>query len=159
MKKIIFLLFYIVIIIIYSCENKIGNVNNDIHELNKLIKLDLPLENCTFEYSKLGDEKSRLDIGPNDYGLIAVLKINDKYFEDLVKQIKIERIGSRYLDEKHIKEWFPPYLKGNFEKEGDFYFLKDIYSIEPFVLKNSSLSNGFCFIGNNNTILIFMYTS
>jgi hypothetical protein len=159
-----FLLGIIILIGLTSCNHKkeeVVKTNDNVSELKKYIDMNnIPIDNCIFEFSKRGVEKSRTEIGISDYQLIALLKYSQNNFNEVVKKIKKQKkYDNVYLNKGQIRTWFPDSLIRSFKNEEGYYYLDNSYSPDIYILKGKSVfKNGFCFIGNNKNILIYLYT-
>lgn len=152
--KIIIMIFFI------SCDNKkeLITTSTDLGKLSKLINLRYAPHSTIYEFSPLGIENPRTDIGQRDYKLIALLNYDEEDFKKISAKLKENKIGERFLDSTQVKKWFPEDLKSGFKKEGNFFLLNNIYSADLFISEKSFFKYGFSYIGDNNKILLYMNT-
>jgi hypothetical protein len=161
-----FLLGILILIGFVSCNHKKEEptptkTSSDLNELKKYIDVDnVPIDSCIFEFSKKGIKNPRTEIGLSDYQLIAVLKYSQGNFNEIVKKIsENKKYDNIFLNEDQIRTWFPDSFMQSLKNEDGYYHLDNSYPPDFYILKENSMFNtGFCFIGNNETILIYLHT-
>lgn len=149
---------------ISSCnikENRMEIENNSIDELKQKINLEgiNPLS-VKFTINELEHNKGR-EIGPNDYNLVAVLKLSKPDWENLKENYSKNKpdINSEiYLDEDFIKKWFSDSVKNSFFLEDGYYRIRPkVYFPDRFL--KSPFVGGMLFFTTDNQIFIFMHTT
>jgi len=165
MKK--FLCKILILVCVVSCNNtkkdinmKDNHISHNQEELKKYINVNTNIKKCIFEFSMRNINKSRISVGPNDYQLFAVLNYEKKDFIKTVEAIQeYNKLDNVYLDADKIPKWFPDDLVDSFIKEGEYYHLVNSYEPNLFLSnRNTLFKKGFCYIGNNEIILLYFYT-
>ncbi|MFP9113535.1 hypothetical protein ACLI1A_06315 [Flavobacterium sp. RHBU_3] len=139
-----------------SCSDKQPEVRTDAVVLGRLINLPVKPVSVLWVSQKVV-ENPRVDLGPTDYYINAVIKLDDADFEKVKQQCSTEPYSETQLDKSFMKPWFPQSVKDCFKDKGD-YLRVPITWADPKIFIKSPLLQGFCFFTNNNEVFVHLYT-
>jgi hypothetical protein len=111
---------------IYACgvskDEQQETVETDIQMLGNFINLDsISPTSVKWIHGRMGNP-SRLELGPTDYYVIAIITLSESDFKKLKGQYHSEEnIQSKiHLKKDYIRDWFSPTVKACFQGEGEY---------------------------------------
>jgi len=138
-----------------SCSKKESEVHTDVAGLANYINLPVTPVSVQWAYWNSGDGNFII-LGPTDYSVKAVLKLNEDDFKKLKKQYTKKEYNEAQLSKDFIEDWFPSSIKDCAIDHGTYVTIP-IWN-DPKDFAQSPLIHGFLFFTNNNEVFVEMYT-
>lgn len=141
--------------------NKETPVKEDIQELSRLIKLPFPVK--AVQWQVLTPGASQTGLGPNDWGLLAVIETTPeerKIFLAQTEAVKIDPV----FPHNWVREWFPPALQalwkpGTVNSAGGTLQL-NAQAHDARLFFNSPLQHGYFIpFGDSGQLLLYLFTN
>jgi hypothetical protein len=136
-------------------------VETDIKLLSRIINLDsLSPSAVKWAIDYPGDNPGRLELGPTDYSVVAVITLPPGDFEKLrEKYTSFEDVHDRiHLEKDFVIDWFSESVKECFQDEGTAVGVT-VPAYNPITFFKSPLLNGTCFFTKGNEVFLFLYTT
>lgn len=140
-------------VVVLSCSDRESEVSTDVNELREFI--NLPAKPLSVKWTQWSSGAGLL--GPSDYAITAVIKLNEADFKALKKKYKLETAHYEDSNKDLVKDWFPQSVKNCVKDNGSFVSV--VVWETPKEFEKSPLVNGYCFFTNNNEVFVYMFTT
>ena len=140
-------------LVVFSCSDKESEVSTDVNELSEFINLPAKPLSVKWAYRRSGDGL----LGPSDYAITAVIKLNEADFKGLRTKYKLGAAHYANRTKDFVKDWFPPSVKNCIKDNGSLVSV--VVWENPKEFEKSPLVNGYCFFTNNNEVFVCMFTT
>lgn len=159
MKTTIMFILLFFTILIFSCkkERKKSVPNRNITMLNNLVKIEIPIDSCLFEYYSKVESQSRVP-GPSDMVLVTILYYSNSNYltiKKILEEFPIDESKYYFLehyqifDKRNIRNWLPLDIKECLQSDTITFY-------QPIPYINNKLKFGKCLLCPDNRVFLFM---